>query len=543
MSLRNRLLLPIALFAIAMLVACGSSTSTPVPPPSGAFSNTDFTGTYTFSVLGWDNVPSTFAMSGSFTACGCSAGTISGGTVDIEDITGADTLNTVGNNSVYNITQDGRGTARLFMTTSGGTALPEIDVDFVLTSGSHGLISRYDANGGGSGTIDSQGSGVALGTGAYAFSLSGSDLADNALATAGAFTLTSGGAIVTTGASAGIQDFAYPTRNNYQGVALSGSVTLGSGTTPGTATLSSSFGTLTFDVYTISSSHLKLIESDGLYLLVGDLFTESTPSIPSGNLVFSGGGLDPDEELFVTGGTVTSDGSSQLTSGLQDVNDAGSVDGGATTLPAPSSFTGSFAVTPASNLRFLATLSGFFNGETNFALYPSDSGILFLEVDTTANAGVTSGVLLAQTSGAGFISSQGYGLNLTGEDFSNGVGLDEIAQFNTNSSGASLSGLLDENDGGSLGTSNLSGTISAGSGGTGVVTNLSAGTAGFLYYAASTTSIVFIPIDLNVGVGILEGQTSPSSASADVVQRHVAMVKAAARSKKASHQAGSASNK
>ena len=77
MSLRNRVVLPIvALLSLTFLVACGSGTHSPVPPPSGGFSNTDFNGTYTFSILGLD-ANGTFAMAGSLTACGCTAGTIS----------------------------------------------------------------------------------------------------------------------------------------------------------------------------------------------------------------------------------------------------------------------------------------------------------------------------------------------------------------------------------------------------------------------------------------------------------------------------------
>ena len=528
-SSRNRFVLTsLALLTLAFLVGCGgSSTNSPVAPPSGQFTNTNFSGNYTFSVVGADANGFALAMAGTLDACGCSAGTISAGTVDVVDPSGDDPAATIGTPSSYNITKDGRGTARLFIT-SGGVALPEIDMDFVLTSSSHGLITRYDDSGSGSGTIDSQAS-ATFGAGSYAFSMSGSDFLQNPLATAGAFTLDSNGNILNSGPTAGVEDFVYgfPSNTAFQGIALSGSVGTAS------ATLSSAFGTLGFDIYPVDANHAKIIEADGQYILVGDIFTSSSPAIPNSNLVFTGAGIGSADEPFATGGTVASDGSSQLSSGLQDVNDDGIVDGGGSTV-SPSSFSGSFVESPAGSGRFVLTMSNFFGG-TLFAAYPSNAGILFLETDTTANAGVTSGVLLAQNSGAGIIASQGYGMNLTGLDVLNGgLQLDEIAEFVTSSTTAFSGGLVDVNDGGNLATSNFAGTISPNSNGTGsVILNNSQAIAGFFYYAASTTSVPFLSSDSTiVGVGMLEGQTSPSSASADVVSRHLAMMKAIPSSKK-----------
>src|SRR5208282_6111204 len=117
---------------------CGSSGNSVTPPPSGAFSNTNFNGTYTFSISGSD-LNGTLTMAGSLVACGCTQGTISAGYVDFDDPTGFAPAATIGSNSLYEISKDGRGVAKLFIT-SGGVEFPEIDVDFVLTSSSHGLI-------------------------------------------------------------------------------------------------------------------------------------------------------------------------------------------------------------------------------------------------------------------------------------------------------------------------------------------------------------------------------------------------------------------
>src|SRR5579872_5811646 len=113
MSLRNRIFLLFSLSALAILAACGGGGSTPpvipTPPPTGGFSNSNLNGTYTFSISG-ANVNGLFAMAGSFTACGCSAGTISAGTIDVVDpLNGPLAAVALGTNSTYQISADGRG--------------------------------------------------------------------------------------------------------------------------------------------------------------------------------------------------------------------------------------------------------------------------------------------------------------------------------------------------------------------------------------------------------------------------------------------------
>jgi len=497
MSVRNALVLFLALSTLSLLVACGSGTNSVNPPPTGGFSDTDFSGTYTFSVSGSD-VSGTFAMAGSLVACGCSAGTISSGNADLDDPSGPAPASTIGNNSTYKISSDGRGFARLFITTAASVAV-EVDVDFVLTSSSHGLIIRFDGNGTGSGTIDQQPSAVTLGNVAYAFFLSGSDLANAPLATAGAFTLSSG-----TISPAGVEDFNYNKTLSTR-LGLAGTVSTGAGTAPGIATLNTSFGNLTFDVYAIDSTHLKLIEKDGQAILVGDVFTQTSASIPNESLVFTMTGLDPSLNLFAAGGVMSSDGTSLIPTGSEDVNDAGVVDNGTTT---PFPFSGSFSATGGG--RFQITLSGFAGGSV-FAAYPSDGGLFLLEEDTGLAAGVTSGVALAQTAGATITASSGYGLNLTGEDVVNGVELDEIAEFKTTSS-AFTDGLLDENDGGTIDNpQNLGGSYTV-SNGSGSATNVSNALQSMFFYVADNSTVLFISTDPNQAAqGLFQIQTTPQS--------------------------------
>ena len=525
MSLPNRLALPFALAALAVLAGCGSSTNTPTAPPSGGFSDTNFSGTYTFSVEGEDG-NGIFAMAGTLVACGCTQGTISSGTVDLVDPTGVAAQSTIGSNSTYSVSADGRGLAKLMITTSGGSE--QINLDFVLTSSSHGLVSRYDSAGTGSGTIDLQPSVISQASVAstpYAFSVSGGDFIDTPLASVGSFTLDASGNITTA-----IEDFNYggtPTT----ALPLTGSVTVGSGTTPGVASLLTAFDSnpLTFDVYTIDATHLKVIEVDGQAIMVGDVFTASSAGVPQGNLAFSMSGLDTSGALFATGGLMASDGASQITSGSEDINDDGVVDAG--TNPAtPFTFGGTFIADPSGSGRYQFTLSGY-QGGTNFAAYPSSAGLLMMEVDPAGsldvgidNAGVTSGMAVLQQSGAGVTASAGYGLNSTGESTGVNSGsiteLDEIAEFKTTSS--SISGLIDVNDFTvSLNTSNLTGSYTAGSNGTGTATFSSGGMQEIFYYSIDGSTSLFINADPSgdqATLGSFEIQTTPTSNAASPVQ-------------------------
>ncbi|MGA2345377.1 MAG: hypothetical protein ABSF93_05190 [Candidatus Sulfotelmatobacter sp.] len=531
MSLRNRLVLPILLSGLAALAGCGSTNSA-VPPPSGAFSNTDFSGTYTFSIEGSDPNGG-MSIAGSFVACGCTGGTIAaGGVVDFDDASLVAPGSAIGGNSTYGIQKDGRGTANLFITPTGGTAFL-VTVDFVLTSSSHGLITRYDGAGTGSGTIDLQASAVAqssLDVAPYAFTLSGSDSSSDIISTVGSLTLNSSGTI-----TAGVEDCNVTGTVLYQST-LSGSVLVGSGTTPGSATIltACSSGALTFDVYTIDSTHLKLIESDGAAFLVGDAFAQTSATIPQGGLVFTMAGLDSLSSSgapFVSGGTVVSDGASQLTGGLEDVNDDTTIDGGVT--PAvPLNFGGTFVASPSGSGRFQLALSNFFGG-TNFAAYPSSGGIFLVQIDQGIGAGVTSGMALPQTAGAAIAATQGYGLNNQGVDFNTGSELDEIAQFTTTSTG--MTGLLDDNDGGSVNTSNVNGTYTAAdSNGAGTAT-IGSRLQSINYYAADSSTVLFISTDPNqIAAGVFEAQSAPGgdNESPAVRPRALPMFRALPRSRK-----------
>src|SRR5262249_54892761 len=211
MFLRSKIALMLVALGLIGIEGCGSSSNQAGATPSGAFSNNSLNGTYIFSFSGQDSsngFESYFAILGTLTANG--SGSFTGGTIDIDDPALGAALNTgyafnrLPTSGNYSITADGRGTATISVTING--AQVQFGLDFVLTSNSHGLISRFDANGSGSGTIDLQASNVTQSAlqGSYAFGLQGADSTVlNSLATVGSFSLDGNGNVIS-----GLQDFA-----------------------------------------------------------------------------------------------------------------------------------------------------------------------------------------------------------------------------------------------------------------------------------------------------------------------------------------------
>ena len=523
MSIRNGIVLFLALSTLALLVGCGSSSPSAQAPPSGGFSNSNLNGTYVFSISGTDinsTTSSFFSMVGTLSADG--NGNITGGSVDINDpnIGGVFLAQAVAANK-YSITKDGRGTGTL--------ATPEgnFGVDFVLTSNGHGLITRYDRLGSGSGTLDLQGSTAQSSLQSLAFSLSGVDSSlASLLGSVGAVTLDASGNVTTGtqdfndgGSSAGIADL---------NLVVPGSSVVLTSSTSGTAVLSTSsiLGTLDFDVWVVDSTHLKLIETDASGpVLSGDAFTQQT-TIPAGQLAFTLSGQDSSGNALVAGGLATSDGSGNLTSGIEDFNDGG-------TAASQPTFTGTCTFTAG---RCLLALTGFSNGAAQsfqFAAYPSSGGIQLLEVDSF---GLMQGAAYVQ-SATSFAASEGYGLNLSGEN--SGGEVDDIAEFQAGSPSSSPNltpGILDENDLGSpLAPVPFSGTYTPdpNADGRGSITvptiNTAAGTLNLEYYVVDSSTILFIDVDSSqVGLGTFQ-QQSASSVTPGAAQPAVSMIRPVVR--------------
>ena len=522
----KKLALPWIVTLTLLFTACGGndSVNTAVAPPGGAFSNNNLNGTYVVSLSGYDRThgyDTYFAIVGTLTANG--AGSFTTGLLDIEDpalgsaLQSAYVMNHLATSGTYNVTPDGRGSGTITVPVNGQQV--SFGLDFVLSSSSHGLISRFDGNGTGSGTIDLQTANVTQSDlqGSYAFGFWGVDsTALNSLNTVGSFTLDANGNITT-----GIQDF---TNNgdatNLQALAVQGFVLAGAPATAQIRTNAAGLASLQFDAWIIDPTHIKLIETDGRAFLEGDAFVSTgRTAFPSGPLVFTLTGEDVYQGPFCAGGLLSSDGVSQITGGLEDINDAGYVS------EAPS-IQGSFT---SSGARTVLTLNGLYNGDVvnnintsgkyTFAAYPYSGGVMLLEIDNGAGTtpGIAGGNLYVQ-SATGLSSSGGYGLNLTGV---NDLGeVDLIAQFTT--SGYEASGLYDANNFGWWLTD-----VQLGSGGNWSVENNGRGNLQFPYlqtwagsqigtldltfYTVDESTAVFIetdPYQIATGLYVLQGAAS-----------------------------------
>lgn len=515
MSLCNRLLLPLVLSSLAVLGACGGSGNNPVnpvPPPSGGFTNSNLNGTYVFSVLGIDSQGGPYALAGTFTADG--QGGVSGGAVDLND---PDISTPIANSplssSSYKVSVDGRGQVNLSISNLGTVTL-----DLVLQDSSHGLVMESDTNATGSGTVDLQTAGVSP-AGTYAFNMAGFDFTNgvtaNPFATVGNFTVGTGGAIT------GLEDV-NDNQDPFPNLALSGAVILGPSSTPATV-LSTSFRTLTFDAIPISATHLKFIEMDVGSNLIGDAFAQTSTTLPAGNLAFTLAGTFPTVNDFsAAGGFMVTDGAGNITTvSTVDANTDGTVS------PAPVAFSGGY--TAAGTGRYTLSLSTFTNG-TAYVAYPFNGGVFLLETD---NSGSMSGAAYTQTDNT-LAASEGYALNFTGANFVDGVDVDDIAEFQTDSSAATITGAVDENfqpqGGPTLGLA-LSGTSTApdsngrgqlaANAGNNSVSTLNGG-FGLTYYAVDGTTFPFIETDPNgqVTTGVFVKQDATAS-SAQLAHPHL----------------------
>ncbi len=534
-----------AITGLFLITGCGSGSSGIATPNKSGFSAGSLNGTYVIAVSGTDvtttlttNTIAFFAIAGTITADG--NGHITGGTVDINDLNlGSQAVFTAQavSASTYTVSQDGRGKATL--PTPQGT----FGFDFVLTSSSHGLITRFDNNGTGSGTLDLQSSASQSSLTSLAFSLSGADYTVNlssgglaSLGAVGAVTLNSTGTV-----TSGTEDFndnGDSVQSSLTGLPISaGSVSLTS-STAGTASLttSASFSTQTFDVWVIDSTHLKLIETDTAssgFALAGDAFTQS--GITAGPLVFTLAGENSSYDV-VAGGFATTDANGNLSGGTEDYDELNT----SGLPPGTVSFTATSTTSVNAPGRYQIATTAFGNGVSSnlaFAAYPYNGGIFLLEDDSV---GSLQGAAYPQTA-TSFAASAGYGLNLSGENPN--LEVDDIAQFNAGNPGtststvANLTGALDENNLGLLSFDvPLSGLYvpdspATGRGSIGVPSiNTQLGALDLKYYVASDSTVVFIEDDgEQIATGMFQLQSSSSSSAA--AQSHMVLVHAiAARS-------------
>jgi hypothetical protein len=483
-SANKALLALLILTALSTLAGCGGSGSgftKLAPAPTGSFSNAALNGTYAFSATG-TNTFGFFAVAGSLQADG--NGHITAGLEDVNSGNGVFTNVPVSGS--YSVGADGRGVATLV------SSISVIDLDFVLISSQHGLVIRFDSNSAANGTIDRQDSSAFSASalqGAFAFNVSGVDANGGNFQTAGNL-LTDGVGSITSG----IQD------SNDNGVvalsqAVSGIYTVGSNGR-GVAVLNTASGTLTFAFYVVDSTHLKLIETDNAPALSGDAFRQQgtfSNATVSGAYAFTVGGSSSGP--FAAGGIFTADGNGNITTGVEDINNAGSIS---------QSLALSGVYTMAANGRGTLALTSS-SRSANFVIYPSSGGLQMLQTDSST---VSSGTAFLQQGGSfSNASVQGnFGLALSGVTASGEI--ESIAEFAADGNGK-ISGAIDINNVGLLSQGlALSGTYAIGANGRGTaVLKSSAGTQNIVLYVAGSSRVLALEVDSNLAaVGVSEQQ-------------------------------------
>lgn len=481
------------------MAGCGGGINTAGPAPIG-FTNASLNGTYAFAISG-NNAGGFFTVAGSFQANGNGAIT-----TGVEDINSPGTIGVVSNvpiTGTYAVRSDGRTAATITAATN-----PPISFgfDFVLLSTQAGLAIRFDNNATGSGSIDLQSSpafNLPSLAGTYAFNVAGvnSIVNQNPEGSAGLLTIDNSGN-VTSGVldenNAGTVSLNAAIPFSAAGVSAPATVT-GRGTITFTSPVTAS--TVHFAYYVVDSNHLKLIQLDSAPILSGDAFRQTGTSV-SGSFAFTlAGATVSGHGVFSMGGILNTLGAGTiLNTSVVDLDN-----GGALTPAGGSSVTGTFSVT---NGRGVMQLTG--PATLNLVFYPSNGGLLLLDVDTSI---VATGTALAQ-SGVPFSNASinnAFGLNLTGVDVNTNTEFDSVAQFTANGNG-SLNGAMDINSSGALFNSlALNGNFAVSANGRGTaVLRTSASTFNIIFYMATNSRVLFVELDENfaqISTGVFAAQT------------------------------------
>jgi len=439
---------------IGSIASNGVFTAPPVPPPGGAvtitatevgsspaitatataiivYSDLSLQGPFAFSYTG-NNSSGFIAVAGHFDADG--AGTITSGVEDINSFGNhLVTRVSVLSGSTYRVGSDGRTTAVLV--TSDGTQTWEL----VLTSSSHALMTRFDTSTTGSGTIDQQSLDALADvngevSGAYVLEAAGGDSSFNPMGIAGRFTANGAGGIPQTASIVDVNDNGSVKTSD---TTLNGSYSfagIDAGTGRGTLTLTSTnLGSLTFVFYAIGASNgvatqMHILETDSTNYLAGDVYASAAgpfaaSSLAAGNYAFTAGGnfyiAGASAGAYGTGGVFTSDGNGNISGGVLDSNDGGTVTANTTVNSCPYTVdptTGRIAITILTGSGACAAGSG----SPEFAVYQTaQNTAVMLELDASA---VASGTAYAQAPSVTSLSGN-FAVALTGQGiFSNAPG-------------------------------------------------------------------------------------------------------------------------
>jgi hypothetical protein len=355
------------------------------------FSDASLKGPFAFSYSG-DNSSGFFAVAGSLVTDG--NGTVVSGVEDIDSFaTGVSGPLAV--SGTYLVGPDGRGTISLNSgQQSAGT------LAFALTTNQHGVLIRFDKNVTGGGTIDQQNLNAltispSVISGPYVFSVAGADTSFRPMGVAGKF-VSNGGGLIPAGTPA-ILDAKINGVATTSDTSLNGSYSFDAtrpGTGRGTIMLTSNTtASLQYAYYIVDATHIHAVESDSNGFLAGEIFSAPTGNafsaaeLAAGNYPFTNGGTSS-TGAYASGGVFVSDGAGNITGGITDVNNAGTVES--------ASMLGSCAYTVSSttgriDLKLFtgtgACPAGASSSVAEFAMYQTASGsAVMLELDSAATA-------------------------------------------------------------------------------------------------------------------------------------------------------------
>ena len=471
-------------------------------PPAGAvitvqFSNGTLNGNYAFTFSG-QNAGASYVAAGSISFDG--NGNITGGTEDVNS-GGVASSPAIGPGWTYHVGTDGRGN----VLDASNTEIWR----FAVVNHSRAFVERFDSGvQSASGTMELQDATqftLAGVTGSYAFNLSGANASNKPGTLAMAGTMTSAGAGVISGGALDVNNSGSP----LPGLSLTGTYTAPSAAGRGTMTLNSAFGTQNLAYYVVDATHVKVVETDLLAQLAGDVYKQ--PAGPFTNASVRGGFAfaflgSTSAGAFGEGGVLTLDGAGNVTSATStiDINAHGNPQNSL-------AVSGTYNVADATTGRTTATLT--VGGSTLlYVLYPQINGALsVVEIDTS---NVVAGRALAQSlgpfSGGSF---QGiYAFNFTGNDFIVNPGEEDLVGQMLPNGGSAIAGSADISDNGVLAHSAaLSGSYlvsSSGHGSATLTTNSTAfSSATMNMYVADSGDALFLESDgTRVLVGIAQKQ-------------------------------------
>jgi hypothetical protein len=338
--------------------------------------------------------------------------------------------------------------------------------------------------------------------GAYAFFVSGG-IANATVSAVGTFQADGKGSITN-----GFEDF-NGSVGVFPNVTLTGSYSVGSDGR-GTATITSSLGTTNYRFVIGTSGELQLIGFDSAESINGFATPQDSTSLSlsaiAGNWSFFLSGSSSGKTV-VDAGRFSLDSAGNITQGVEDYNNGGTVTSSAT-------FTGnatSLSATGRGTASFTGTL-----GTSRFAFYVDSANTVYF-VETDSGVFLTGSAYKQQSATFANSSLSGsYVFLLAGAD-NLGRPAAEIGEINADGNGNITSGVFDENDNGTVALNQAitGGSYAVASNGRGTAMALSVrGTSSYAFYLVSQNLVVFVETDsFGVTEGLANLQIGPYSVS------------------------------